>query len=193
MQPDFGRCIAHPVRARCLAPRLFLGGSRHAAPSAIDLCQPRMRSQEAPRDLSGADGWPDPLGAPGGPHCAGVSEGRPQGATAASAVGDAARALRSIVLQPERPDDGGPACEAESIRRFAGVSLDKVPDETTTPTSAIGWSATDWRTSCSGDQGSPGRAGGFAEEGRHRRPGTRATPAIRRCTGPGRGTSGISG
>ena len=28
--------------------------------------------------------------------------------------------------------------------------------------------ATDWRTSCSGDQGSPGRAGSFAEEGQHR-------------------------
>ncbi len=58
--------------------------------------------------------------------------------------------------------------EAESIRRFAGVSLEKVPDETTIPSSAIGWSATDWRTFCSGDQGSPGRAGGFAEEGHHR-------------------------
>ena len=103
---------------------------------------------------------PDPLGALGGPHCASVSEGRPQGATAASAVGDAARALRSAVLQPERPDDGGPACEAESVRRFAGAVLEKVPDETTVPTSATGWSATDWRTSCSGDQGSPGRAGG---------------------------------
>ena len=134
MQPDFGRVIAHPGRACCLAPRLFLGGSRHAAPSAIDLCQPRMRSQEAqdaPRDLSGADGRPDPLGAPGGKHCAGVSEGRRQGATAASAVGDAARALRPAVLQPKRPGDGGPACEAESVRRFAGAVLEKVPDETT--------------------------------------------------------------
>ena len=62
---------------------------------------------------------------------AGVSEGRRQGATAASAVGDAARALRPAVLQSERSGDGGPACEAESIRRFAGVSLEKVPDETT--------------------------------------------------------------
>ncbi len=136
---------------------------------SIDLCQPPMRSQEAPRDLSGADGRPDPLDATGSPHCAGVSEGRPQeGATAVSAVGDAARALRSAVLQSERPGDGGPACEAESIRRFAGVSLEKVPDETTIPTSATGWRATDWRTSCSGDRGSPGRAGGFAEEGQHR-------------------------
>ncbi len=49
-----------------------------------------------------------------------------------------------------RSGDGGPACEAESIRRFAGVSLEKVPDETTIPTSAAGWSAADWRTNCSG-------------------------------------------
>ncbi len=84
-----------------------------------------MRPQDAPRDLSGADGRPDPLGAPGGPHCAGVSQGRRQGATAASAARDAARALRSAVLQPERPGDGGPACEAESIRRFAGAVLKK--------------------------------------------------------------------
>ncbi len=58
--------------------------------------------------------------------------------------------------------------EAESIRRFAGVSLEKVPDETTIPSSAIGWRTTDWRSSCSGDQGSLGRAGSFAEEGQHR-------------------------
>ncbi len=38
--------------------------------------------------------------------------------------------------------------------------LEKVPDETTIPTSATGWSAADWRTSCSGYQGSPGRARG---------------------------------
>ena len=44
--------------------------------------------------FSGADGRPDPLGAPGGPHCAGVSEGRRQGATAASAAGDAVPALQ---------------------------------------------------------------------------------------------------
>ncbi len=84
-----------------------------------------------------------------------MSEGRPQGATAASAVGDAARALRSAVLQPERPDDGGPACEAESIRRLAGAVLEKVPDETTIPTSTAGW-----RTSRSGYRGSPARGGG---------------------------------
>ena len=34
-------------------------------------------------------------------------------------------------------------CEAESVRRFAGAVLEKVPDETTIPTSAAGWSATD--------------------------------------------------
>ncbi len=39
-------------------------------------------------------------------------------------------------------------CEAESVRRFAGAVLEKVPDETTIPTSAAGWSATDWRTCC---------------------------------------------
>ena len=38
--------------------------------------------------------------------------------------------------------------EAESIRRFAGAVLEKVPDETTIPTSAIGWRTTDWRSSC---------------------------------------------
>ncbi len=103
-----------------------------------------------------------------GPHCAGMSEGQRQGATAASAVGDAARAMRPAVLQSERSGDGGPACEAESVRRLAGAVLEKVPDETTIPTLATGWSAADWRTNCSGDRGSPGRAGGFAEEGRHR-------------------------
>ncbi len=66
----------------------------------------------------------------GDSHCADVSEGRRQGATAASAVGDTARALCSAVLQPERPGYGGPACEAESVRRLAVVSLEKVPDET---------------------------------------------------------------
>ncbi len=101
------------------------------------------------------------MGTTGGPHCADASEGRPQGATAASAAGDAARALRSAVLQPERSGDGGPACKAESVRRLAGAVLEKVQDETTIPTSATGWRATDWRTSCSGYQGSPGRAGEF--------------------------------
>ena len=45
------------------------------------------------------------------------------------------------------------------------MSLEKVPDETTIPTSATGWSAADWRTSCSGDQGSPGRAGVLLKKG----------------------------
>ena len=43
----------------------------------------------------------------------------------------------------KRPGDGGPACEAESVRRFAGAVLEKVPDGTTIPTSATGWSAAD--------------------------------------------------
>ena len=81
-----------------------------------------QEAQEAPRDLSGADGRPDPLGAPGSSHCADTSERRRQGATAASAVGDAARALRPAVLQPERSGDGGPACEAESVRCLAGLA-----------------------------------------------------------------------
>ncbi len=100
------------------------------------------------------------MGTTGGWHCADASEGRRQGATAASAVGDAARALRAAVLQPERSGDGGSACEAESIRRFAGAVLEKVLDETTIPTSATGWSAADWCTCRSGDPGSLGRAGG---------------------------------
>ena len=44
------------------------------------------------------------MGAPGGSHCADVSEGRSQGTTAASAAGDAARALRATILQS---GDGG--------------------------------------------------------------------------------------
>ena len=100
------------------------------------------------------------MGALGGSHCADVSEGRPQGATAVSAVGDAARALRSTVLQPERPGDGGFACEAESVRRFAGATPEKAPDETTTPTCAASW-----RTCRSGDRGLSGRAGGLLKKG----------------------------
>ncbi len=33
--------------------------------------------------------------------------------------------------------------EVKSVRRFAGVSPEKVPDETTIPTSTAGWSAKD--------------------------------------------------
>ncbi len=66
------------------------------------------------------------MGTTGGPHCADASEGRQQGATAAFAAGDAARALRSAVLQS---GDVGPACEAESVQRLAGGSPEKVPDE----------------------------------------------------------------
>ncbi len=36
------------------------------------------------------------------------------------------------------PADGGPAFEAESVRRFAGVRLEKVPDETTILTFVAG-------------------------------------------------------
>ena len=59
-------------------------------------------------------------------------------------------------------------CEAESVRHLARVSPEKVPDETTTPTSAAGWSAANWRSCRSGNRGSPGRAGGAAEGGQHR-------------------------
>ena len=50
--------------------------------------------------------------------------------------------------------------EAESVRHLSGVSPEKMPDETTVPTSTAGWSA------CrSGDRGSPGRAGGLLKKG----------------------------
>ena len=54
-------------------------------------------------------------------------------------VGEANQGLLQDLSQ--RSGDGGPACEVESIRRLAGVSPEKMPDETTIPTSAAGWSA----------------------------------------------------
>ena len=59
------------------------------------------KKRKTRREIFLEHGRPDPLGTPGGPHCAGVSEGRRQGATAVSAVGDAARALRSAVQAME--------------------------------------------------------------------------------------------
>ena len=85
-----------------------------------------MRPQDAPRDLSGADGRPDSLGAPGGLHRAGLSHGRLQGR-----AHDQPHPLSAAM------DDL--LCEVESVRCFAGVNPEKVPDETTVKTSAANW------------------------------------------------------
>ncbi len=61
-------------------------------------------------------------------------------AAAASAVGDAGRALHSAVLRSGDPAMENLLCEAEGVRRLAGARLEKVPDETTVPTSAVSWS-----------------------------------------------------
>ena len=38
--------------------------------------------------------------------------------------------------------------EAESVRRFSGIRLEKVPDERRSSTSAIAWSVMDWARCC---------------------------------------------
>ena len=49
-------------------------------------------------------------------------------------------------------------------RFSAGARLEKIPDETTMPTSIASWSAADWRAFCSGDQGLPSQTGGNARD-----------------------------
>ena len=38
--------------------------------------------------------------------------------------------------------------EVESVRRFCGISLERVPDETRFSTSGAAWSVMDWGGSC---------------------------------------------
>ncbi len=77
----------------------------------------KKRREIFPKRMNGLN----PPGASGSPHCAGLSEGRQQGATAVSVAGDVARALRSAVLQSERPA----LCRGESGE---GAERDNDPD-----------------------------------------------------------------
>ena len=82
-----------------------------AGHGASDVCGAGARLEEAShaaRGVSREDGRSGSLRSSGGAGRGVLSEGRARSASL-SAGGDAARALRAVVLQPERPRDGGPA------------------------------------------------------------------------------------
>ena len=112
-----------------------------------------QEAQDAPRDLSGADGRPliprVRLDARIAPTCPkGVRKGRQPHPLPAM--------LRVHCVQPfcnlSDPMMEDRLAMPRASGCLDGASPEKVPDEATISTSAAGWSAADWRTCRSGDR-----------------------------------------
>ncbi len=163
-----------------------------------------MRSQDAPRDLSGADGRPDPwerLEARIAPACPkGGGRGRQPHPLSVMLRVHCVRPFCNLSdpamedLLARRRASG--ALPGRCLRRFRTRRRSRLPPPAGAP--RTGAPAVREIRDRLAERG----GGGVLKKGasltppssrRHRRPGTRATPAIRRCTGPGRGTGGISG
>ncbi|WP_447043574.1 hypothetical protein [Vreelandella sp. H-I2] len=90
----------------------------------------RTNSERPAAKFFGADEQADPLEAVG-------EEGRPLltqckgGAAYVSVVGHVPHPLHAVVLQPERSGHGRRLLIERTLRQFAGLKLNRLPDETT--------------------------------------------------------------